>query len=70
MIAMIDLSNLKSVMTPLGVGQVIGVNDRKNPTSVTVLVHVDGYKLRQARAFKIEEISEVKAGMSPTAGGL
>ena len=57
---MINLSNFQQVMTPLGIGQVVGVDDRKNPTSVTVLVHIDGYKLRQAKAFAIEEISEIE----------
>ena len=66
---MIDLSNLKSVMTPMGVGQISGVNDRKNPTSVTVLVRVEGKKLRVAKAFSIDEISEVKADLSPTTEG-
>lgn len=66
---MISLSNLKSVMTPLGIGQVIGVNDRENPTSVTVLVRIEGKKLRVAKAFSIDEISEVKADLSPTVEG-
>jgi hypothetical protein len=57
---MISLSNLKSVMTPLGVGQVIGVDNRENPTSVTALVRVEGKKLRVAKAFSIDEISEVE----------
>ena len=66
---MINLFNLKSVMTPCGIGQISGVNDRENPTSVTVLVHVEGKKLRVAKAFAIDEISEVKADLSPTTEG-
>lgn len=66
---MISLSNLKSVMTPLGVGQVIGVDNRENPTSVTALVHVEGKKLRVAKAFAIDEISEVKADKSGEKNG-
>jgi hypothetical protein len=61
---MIDLKSIKSpvVMTPQGIGEIIGVDDKDNPKVLTILVHVEGYKLRQARAFEIEDVEEITGG--------
>jgi hypothetical protein len=59
-----DLKSLKSpnVMTPLGVGTLMGADDKDNPKTVTVLVRVEGFKLRQAKAFDIAEVTEITGG--------
>lgn len=61
---MIDLKSLKSprVMTPQGEGEIIGVDDKDNPNVLTILVRVEGKKLRIARPFDIAEVTEITGG--------
>ena len=49
----------RMVITPLGEGELIGVDNKKDPREAIVLVRVEGYKLRVAKTFDISELKEV-----------
>lgn len=50
----------REVITPLGEGELIGVDDKDNPHTAIVMVRIEGYKLRVARTFEIGELKEVE----------
>lgn len=57
-----DSTNLDSrqVITPDGEGTLIGFDDKDNPKIATVMIRVEGKKLRKPIAYAVDELQEVK----------
>ena len=50
----------RELITPDGRGMLIGVDNKDDPQVAVVLVRIEGWKLRQARTYQIEELQEVE----------
>ena len=52
--------NVRQVITPSGIGELIGVDDKDNPVNWAVLVKVEGLRFRKSMTFTQDELEEVE----------